>query len=219
MKKLLPILIALIALSATTTFSACKKEKNNVTPQNTTGTTGTNSVLTAFEQQSITYTREEEKMARDVYTVLLGKWSQYSFLSNIIGSEQKHMDALKNLVDKYNLTDPVTDNTTGVFTNSEIKKLYADLVAKGELSEKDALIVGMTIEDMDIYDLQQALAQVTQEDIKTVYGNLKNASGNHMREFYTQLTNIGGTYTPQYITQAEFEAIVTTPKQHGGGHK
>jgi len=204
--------IVMIAMTAAISFTACKKEKTNVIPASTTTPAAT---LTTFEKESITFSREEEKMARDVYKALVVKWPTMSYLNNIIGSEQKHMDAIKTLLDKYSITDPVGNNADGVFTNTDIQKLYNDLVAKGTMSELDAIIVGLTIEDVDIYDLQKAMEQIQNADILKTYGNLVKASKNHMREFYTQLQAKGGTYTPQYITQQEYNDIVTTPKEHG----
>lgn len=214
MKKLIPILILVATTGSILTFASCKKEKNNIVPA-TTSQSDNSTTLTAFEKETLIYTREEEKMARDVYTAMLTKWNLNVF-SNISGSEQKHMDAIQTLLTAYNLQDPVGNNGPGVFTNNEIQKLYNDLVAKGNNSETDAIIAGLTIEDMDIYDLQEALKQIQQQDIKTVYGNLLRASRNHMREFCTQLQNRGGTYTPQFLTQQEYNDIVNSPKEQGG---
>lgn len=215
MRKLIPVVMALVLAGSTMAFTSCKKQ-DNVTPQtNTGGTTTTPATATDYEKQVLTFTREEEKMARDVYTELLSKWG-LSFFSNISGSEQKHMDAVKNLLDTYGLQDPVGSNAAGVFTNTDVQKLYNDLVAKGQMSEMDAIIVGLTIEDMDIYDIEQAIDKVTGADIKNVLSNLVRGSKNHMREFYAQMKSRGGTYTPQYITQEHFDEIVNSPKEHGG---
>lgn len=214
MKKLIPILILIATGGSLFSFASCKKEKNNVTPAGTSQPANS-TALTPFEKETIVYTREEEKMARDVYMAMLAKWNINTF-SNISASEQKHMDAIQTLLTAYNLADPVGNNGPGVFTNMEIQKLYNDLVAKGNQSETDAIIAGLTIEDMDIYDLQQALQQIQKPDIKTVYENLLRASRNHMREFYTQLHNRGGTYTPQFLTQQEYNDIVNSPKEQGG---
>ncbi|HEY9178595.1 MAG TPA: DUF2202 domain-containing protein [Flavipsychrobacter sp.] len=214
MKKLIPLLILIVATGSSLSLASCKKEKNNVTPA-ATAQPDNSTALTAFEKETITYTREEEKMARDVYNVMLAKWN-INIFSNISASEQKHMDAIQTLLTAYNLPDPVGNNAPGVFTNAEIQQLYNSLVAKGNISETDAMITGLTIEDMDIYDLQQAIQQVQKQDIKTVLGNLLRASKNHMREFYTQLQNRGGVYSPQYITQQEYNDIINSPKEHGG---
>jgi hypothetical protein len=36
-----------------------------------------------------------------------------------------------------------------------------------------------------------------------------------MRSFYSQVISAGGTYTAQFISQSELEAIVNTPKETG----
>ncbi|MEZ5016281.1 MAG: DUF2202 domain-containing protein [Flavipsychrobacter sp.] len=210
MRNLISAVVALALLGTTVGFTSCKKD-NEVTPQQTTQT----ATLSDAEKAALSFLREEEKMARDVYDALLVSHPAMTFLSNIRGSEQKHMDAVKNLLDQYGIADPIGNNAAGVFTNADIQQLYNTLVAKGQKSELDAVIVGLTIEDMDIKDLQDAISKATQDNIKTVYGNLQKASKNHMREFYTQLTSRNGTYTPQYITQAEYDAIVNSPKEHG----
>lgn len=206
------IMAVIIAVSSAVGFASCKKEKNNVTP----ATTGTQVIiLSETERNALVFTREEEKMARDVYNVLLNKWN-IDIFSNISGSEQKHMDAIAGLLTTYNVTDPVGSNAPGVFTNADIQQLYNDLTAKGTVSETEAMLTGLTIEDMDISDLQNAIQQTDKQDIKTVYENLMRASKNHMREFYSQLQSRGGSYTPQYITQQQYNEIVNSPKEHGG---
>lgn len=215
MKKLIPLLMLIVMTGAVFSFASCKKEKENIVPYTAVTNNNVTGALTDFEKQTILYTREEEKMARDVYTALFAKW-KVNIFNNISASEQKHMDAVQTLINTYNLADSVGNNGTGVFTNTDIQKLYNDLVAQGNISEIDAMKTGLTIEDMDIYDLQQALKQVHKTDIKTVYENLLRASKNHMREFYTQLQSRGGTYVPQYITQQEYNEIISTPKEHGG---
>lgn len=146
MKKILQSMLFLAVTIAFVTTTACKKEKNNVVLGGNTA----NTVLSEIEKQNLIFTREEEKLARDVYVVLVNKWPSLSFLNNIISSEQTHMDAIKSQLDNYTLADPITDNTTGVFQNVDLRNLYAYLTKIGNTSEVDALIVGMTIEDMDI---------------------------------------------------------------------
>ena len=56
-------------------------------------------ILTDKEIQQITYMREEEKLARDVYLTLYELY-QAPIFENISESEQRHMDALKVLLEK-----------------------------------------------------------------------------------------------------------------------
>jgi len=49
------------------------------------------------------------------------------------------------------------------------------------------LIVGITIEDLDIKDLQEKLKITDNNDVKMVFENLMKGSRNHMRSFYKQI--------------------------------
>lgn len=173
--------------------------------------------LSSDEIKSMTYMREEEKLARDVYAVLYNKWNIQIF-ANIGESEQRHMDAVLQLLTKYNLPDPVGSNGAGVFTNATLQKLYNELIVQGLTSLTNALKVGATIEDLDIFDLETALTKIESQDIRTVYGNLNRASRNHLRAFYSNLESSGETYAAQFISQDGFDTIINSPKESGGQH-
>ncbi len=165
--------------------------------------------LNAEERAGLLKMREEEKLARDVYLTLYNKWNHRVF-SNIAGAEQRHMDTVKCLLDKYSIADPVVDNAAGMFSDPNLRQLYQALVAKGLTSLENALWVGATIEDMDIYDLNTLLSQTDNEDIQSVYTNLNNGSKNHMRAFCGVLSTFGIVYEAQYLTQNEIEEIIST---------
>lgn len=211
MKKLLNVTAVMLLIAASFVLMSCKKsDSTNVNP---TGTT-TTQTLTDYEKESLLHMREEEKLARDVYSYMLNKWG-LNIYSNISSSEQKHMDAVLGLLNTYGIADPVGNNPAGVFKNAELQNLYNTLIAKGDISLMDALTVGATIEDMDLYDIRIAKEKISNADIISVYNNLAKGSRNHMREFYSQLTSRGGSYTPQYITQSEMDAIINSPKEMG----
>ncbi len=170
--------------------------------------------LSAEEEVGLTKMREEEKLARDVYTTLYSQW-QLPVFAKISQGEQQHMDAVKLLLDKYDRPDPVTDNSTGVFTDPEMQTLYNTLVEQGGQSAIEALKVGATIEDLDISDLYYLLEQTDNTDIKTVYQNLAKGSRNHLRAFTGQLIQRGITYEAQYLTQQQLDDIITSPRERG----
>lgn len=176
--------------------------------------------LTTDEKADLLYMREEEKLARDVYQTLYEKWNLPIF-SNIAQSEQTHTEAIRDLLEKYNLTDPVTKDEVGVFQNEDLQALYTSLSEKGLRSEIDALNVGSTIEDLDIKDLIEAIERTDNQDIKLVYENLMRGSRNHLRAFTRQLTARGETYEPQYIEKSEYENILWSETERGGnqGHQ
>lgn len=206
-------------------LTSCSKDDTSANNSNNNGNINLNNLqaqlnslpiepLSNDELTSLSFMREEEKLARDVYITLYSKWSVNIF-NNISSSEQTHMDAVLLLLKKYNLTDPVGSNAVGVFNNATLQNLYNQLVAQGNNSVLDAYKVGATIEDLDIFDLKNALLNNDNQDIKLVYDMLTKGSRNHMRSFYKNILNTGGSYTPQYITQAEFDAIINSSMETG----
>ena len=172
------------------------------------------SQLSEVEIAGLIQMREEEKLARDVYSFLGQKWN-LQILSNIAESEQTHTDSVKILLDRYEIEDPVKEDDVGVFTSQVMTDLYTSLVEQGETSSLDALIVGATIEDLDIYDLSELLLQTDNSDIITVYNNLQKGSRNHLRAFINQIESNWGSYSPQYISEEEFNSIISTAQEKG----
>ncbi len=170
--------------------------------------------LSADEINSLEFLREEEKLARDVYITMYSKWGAKIF-NNISNSEQTHMDAVLQLLNKYNMADPVGTNPVGVFQNTTLQNLYNQLVEEGNISLLSAYKVGATIEDLDIFDLRTALTKIDNQDITLVYEMLTKGSRNHLRSFYKNILSVGGTYIPQYITQSEFDAIINGSMETG----
>jgi len=172
--------------------------------------------LTEAEADGLSFMREEEKLARDVYLVLYEQWDLPVF-QNIANSEQTHMDAVLTLLERYGLDDPAAGDT-GVFTAPALQALYDELVATGSRSLADALRVGAAIEEIDILDLEERVAQTERADIRQVYENLTNGSGNHLRAFVSTLERqTGETYEPQYLDQDAYEAIASASAARGNG--
>ena len=170
--------------------------------------------LSSEEVNDLLHMREEEKLARDVY-LTLGEYYSLPIFRNIAKSEQRHMDAIKALLEKYGIEDPVKDDSIGVFQDEELQNLYYQLVDKGKQSLVDALEVGATIEDLDIKDLEEAIQRTDNQDITFVYQNLMKGSRNHLRAFTRILERLGVNYEPQYISAEEYEQIVSTPHEMG----
>jgi hypothetical protein len=144
--------------------------------------------LTQEQKENLTFMYQEEKLARDVYITLGKLWNQRVF-TNIQRSEQRHMNSVKYLLNRYNLPVPVLSDDIGVFENEELQELYNQLIAKGKSSLKDALEVGVTIEEVDIADLE-AKTEGAPSDIQRVFKNLLRGSYNHLRAFNRSLGNL-----------------------------
>jgi hypothetical protein len=194
MKTMKTTLVSFIALSllGSPLMAGHGVKQQRGSQANSTISVPTNSTIYALtydQQNTIKFMYEEEKVARDVYLTL---YKQYglSIFSNIAASEQKHMDAVKTLLDKYYLTEVVNEATVGEFVDPNLQTMYNNLVEQGSQSLESALKVGQTIEIVDIEDLVAAIAEAN-PDAKIIFENLKLGSENHLAAF-TRL--LEGTY-------------------------
>ncbi|MEA3310094.1 MAG: DUF2202 domain-containing protein [Chloroflexota bacterium] len=164
------------------------------------------------------FMREEEKLARDVYLTLYEQWGLRIF-TNIADAEQTHMDAVATQLERYELEDPTVGLEVGEFVNADLQALYDELVATGSRSLEEALNVGAAIEEIDILDLEEYLAEVEVPEIIRVYENLLSGSRNHLRAFTSTLSQqTGEIYLPQYLDQDAYAEIVGT-EGPGNGRK
>ncbi|MCB1182266.1 DUF2202 domain-containing protein, partial [bacterium] len=101
-------------------------------------------------------------------------------------------------------------------TDRTLQELHDELVARGRASLTEALAVGALVEELDLSDLERALAgDLDNADIRQVYANLAKGSRNHLRAFSTRLVAQGATYTPQHLEAAAYEAIVSSDWERG----
>jgi hypothetical protein len=221
------IMLAMVAISIT--FTGCSKETDEPVTANVTVDPETEALmnyenqveytdlttlkllateeLSAAEAEALTLMREEEFLAHDVYLAMSQLYNKPIF-KNIRKSEAIHTEAIRLLLVKYKLPDPAANHVTGIFSNPDLQSLYTTLVTRGSQSLMDALQVGATIEDLDIYDLENHIAEVDNKDILFVFNNLMRGSENHLRAFYANIVFMGGTYSPQYISLTRFNAII-----------
>ncbi len=170
--------------------------------------------LSAKEREGLLLMREEEKLAHDVYVTLSEKW-ELRPLANIPQAEARHMEFVKVLLDRYDLADPLQDQTIGKFPSASMQQLYDQLIAQGEESIEGAIQVGALIEELDIADLRRLIDESDNDDIKVVYQNLLKGSRNHLRAFARQLSRYNTTYSTKYLSQAEFDRIASSNHERG----
>lgn len=126
------------------------------------------------------------------------------------------MDAMKVLLDRYDIEDPIIDMTVGVFQNSQLQTLYDTLVAQGQGSIEESLKVGALIEELDIADLQKLSDGVQSDDLRVAYENLMLGSRNHLRAFSRQLAQRNVNYEAKHLSQEEFDRIAASAHERGG---
>jgi len=192
------------------------------------------SSLDRNEASHLTFMREEEKLARDVYLTFAEFYPQQGVFAKIATtSEQTHADTMRDKLAQYNLPDPnpETNNlpdSLGVFTGDEwgghFTEIYTALVDKGSISELDALYVGAFIEELDMHDIADCpdhmvehgysdpcgLHYTDEKGLINAYRSLIDGSQQHLRAYVGQIEAIIGlgNYEAQYLSQEEVDKIL-----------
>lgn len=133
--------------------------------------------------KNLSFMREEERLARDLYQALASQYDNALPFSRITVSEQRHFDTLGLLLTRYGIADPASGRAAGSYADPGLQKLYDDLVAKGRTSLAAAYEVGIAVETEDIADLKAAITETAQADAKQVFTNLLRGSENHLAAF------------------------------------
>lgn len=139
--------------------------------------------MTDQQKAELAYMAEEELVAHDLYTAFAGLYENPVF-SRVASSESKHLEAVRNLMDRYGVSDPTVTHVAGEFSNENLQDLYDGLLAKGRASEADALEAGRTVEKTDIEGLTAAVKDAASApDARTVFTRLLEASEHHLSAF------------------------------------
>ena len=202
-------------IPAALALSACNISEASANDSRGTLSTGITAGENPQVDEELQFLREEEKLARDVY-LSLAELYDVPIFSNIASAEQRHMELLGSILEQAGIADPVQNDAVGVFVNAELAALYVDLVQQGKVSLVDALIVGATIEDLDIKDITQMMQNSNDEALSTTWEVLKCGSDNHLRAFIGMLDREGASYTPQFISPDEFNAIINSERVRCG---
>ena len=201
MNKLALIAIVLIA----TVIGSCSNDETSVTETR---------ILSLQEEEDLKFSREEEKLARDVYLYSYAIYGN-SIFNNIAQSEQQHMDQVLVLLNDYQFSDPALSEI-GVFSNQELQELYNELIFKANISLIEAFEVGAIIEDLDINDLNILESRTNNSDLLYVYNSLECGSRNHLRSYIDQLKLNNTEYNPEYISITDFNEIINSTKEQCG---
>jgi len=207
MKKLksfqIALLLAVTAISPIIYTSCSNNDDKETISQN-------NNLLLEEDKESLLFMLEEEKLARDTYEFLDNQWGITQF-ANIKKSEQSHMNAIINLLNQYNIDYSILPY--GEFADEHLQNYYNQFVESGQLSQSNALQIGATIEDLDIVDLQEYIDNTNNTSIISVFESLKCGSRNHLRSFVSTIENNGDTYTIQFLTQEDYNSIISSSNE------
>mgnify|MGYP003572302934 FL=1 len=189
------------------------------------------------EETHLTFMREEEKLARDVYLTFASMYPNTTTFQNIAEtSEQTHTDTMRDKLVQFNVEDPNPDTNNlpaslGVFTGETFGAYFTDkfnlLTNWGATSELDALYAGAFIEELDMHDIIQCPKVIVEMDngigenecglvytdnnaIQNSYNSLVDGSESHLRAYVGQIEAVigAGNYVAQYLPQETVDAIL-----------
>ena len=83
--------------------------------------------ISAQVKADLAFSRDEERMARDLYAVIAAQYDSAIPFSTITTSEQRHYDSIGVLLTRYGIADPAAGKAAGVYANADIQKLYDTL--------------------------------------------------------------------------------------------
>lgn len=192
---------ALLLMTVVSGFAACADAEDGVSVVDAAGLHGTSGAPASASPTStvadvtdvtdetlddLLFLRQEEKLARDVY-LTLSEFYQVGVFASIATSEQTHMDTILKMLEKRGVADPVAGMDIGEFQDEHFVELYETLVLQGMQSQDAALGVGVAIEELDIEDISERLANNPPADVATVYTALRDGSHNHLTAFTSLL--------------------------------
>jgi len=222
------LLVAALGCSASLALAEKpqNRQKGKTTDSDISKTLDTN------EKTHLVFMREEEKLARDVYVTLGTRYPNKKIFGIIDDSEQRHTCAVCDMLKKYGVDDPSTNDNVGVFTGEAFgpyfTERYRALVHRGSTSAMEALMVGALIEEMDMDDIVYCPKEILEQDngiddkddcgkaytdnpdIQQLYTSLLKGSENHLRAFVRNIERIQGegTYVAQYLPQVQVNEIL-----------
>ena len=168
--------------------------------------------LTQDNKDDLAFMGNEERLAYNVYMYLYDyHGDSIDQLYNIsTNSETYHINIVRQLVEKYNITEddltildtnPVASSSTSQddlpsdkYDIDDIQNLYDYLIDKGKNSTQDALEVGCMVEVTDINDLNDKIDNAEAsgaQDLIDGFNILRDGSYNHYWAFDNGLKNIG----------------------------
>ena len=134
-------------------------------------------------EATLTFAREEERLARDLYATLADRYDGARPFSMITMSEDRHYDAVGTLLDRYGVPDTGAGLAPGEYADPTLQALYDDWLAQGSTSLADAYLVGVSLEKRDIADLEASIAADLPPDVDAVLEQLLRGSERHLEAY------------------------------------
>ena len=184
---------------------------NNVDPaMDTTG------YLNADEIELLYAMREDEKLARDLYTFYSTEYPDVPVFKFISVAKSNHIAAIEKILTYYEIDFPKVGDC-GVFQDSSLQSRYNDLINVD--SAMVALVNMAILEEENIVAYTAVLEAVDNPNIRLLLINMVRASSNHLRASVRVIQKMGGVYSPRLLDQELYDQIIQSGFQYGEMYK
>lgn len=198
------------------TLSILKVEEDGtsmMTRANITPVMEATSPLTADETEFLYAIREDEKIAHDVYAAFSALYPAAKTISKIMTAESSHISAAEAVLDYYEIEYPPLSDT-GIFEDADRQALYNDLITKGTTLIKAYGTMAL-MEEETVYAYKSIQNQLTNSNLSLLLSQLIKASSNHLRATVRQVVKLGGSYSPAYLSDEEYQTIINMAFENG----
>lgn len=128
--------------------------------------------LTETEKSGLLQMVEIEKLHNDVYTKLSEKYCDKLF-TELCSCDGNFMDLLCELVDKYEIENPMNSRGPGVYANHQAQLLYNEFSDMQSSEKKNCLLFARELENMALAKVEWHLAKLQgNNDIKELYEHI-----------------------------------------------
>lgn len=173
-------------------------------------------VLSPGEADQLAYLREFEWMAADVYQYFLALHPLPLFqnigMNALNNSEMAHLLLMRN-----NLTDPARPHIPGKYMDTTLISRYNRLIGKGKLSQDDALLACLSLEEFALQKVMLFKLKATHPEMATLLEMLARSSRNHLRSLWRRCSDHSLLYEPTRLSREYFQTVVNQPHERGRG--
>lgn len=162
---------------------------------------------TEGDQKTLPYMYESEKMAEDLFSSF-SKKNKLPIFDSLSKSHANQKDVIEKVMSTLEIDLSLRGLDSGKYKDKNVQALYDKLLVQGNEMRVKAFTSGLLLEEGIIKNIDTYLGKGIDGLSKIAYEALKEASGKNMKVLNNLLLAEGVTYTPQVISQAEFDGYV-----------
>ena len=151
------------------------------------------SAMSGDEVASLKYASQQAKLGRDVYRALERRWGT-SVFATLARSESRQMAAVKALLSRYRVRDPVAGKGEGNFADPTFERQYRTYARQGQWSRWDARSAALRMERAEIRELRARLLSAANPDLRRLLTQMQRVSTSHVHllEHWGEGSDSGG---------------------------